>query len=155
MDFDPEKISYKELLEVFWKSHDPAGQPVSQQYKAAVFYHNEKQKRLSEETRQALSSSTKGEIVTEILPYGGFYPAEDYHQKFNLRSNPALMEEFSTGDSQGEIIMSSTAAARVNGYLGGYGTCSQLKSEIESLGLSEEGNKRLLKRVCGDDMDLK
>ncbi len=151
VDYDPEKISYKELLEVFWQSHDPARQPVSQQYKAAVFYHNEQQKKISEETRELLSSQLKGDIVTEILPYSGFNPAEDYHQKFNLRSNPALMEEFSAGDSTREFLMSTTAAARVNGYHGGYGTCGQLKAEIDTLGLSDDGRKRLLKRVCGEE----
>jgi len=83
-------------------------------------------------------------IVTEISPFSGFYLAEDYHQKYYLRQYSDLVKEFSaiypdTGD-----FISSTAVARVNGYVGGYGTLESLEKELDSLGLSETGKIKLL-----------
>jgi len=85
--FDPEVISYRELLEIFWKMHNPTtkdrqGFDIGTQYRSAVFYHNEEQKKLAEEVKQELDKSGKYEkpIVTEITPAGPFYQAEEYHQ---------------------------------------------------------------------------
>ncbi|WP_297418056.1 peptide-methionine (S)-S-oxide reductase MsrA [Thermococcus sp.] len=90
--YDPEKISYERLLEVFWKNIDPTdsgGQFADrgEQYRTAIFYFNEEQKKLAEESRRRLELSGifKGQIVTEILPASEFYPAEDYHQSYYLR----------------------------------------------------------------------
>ncbi|GAA4386725.1 peptide-methionine (S)-S-oxide reductase MsrA [Hymenobacter koreensis] len=92
VSFDPEKISFAELLEVFWKTHDPTtlnrqGNDVGTQYRSGVYYHNAEQKRLAEEYKQKLNDAHAfpQPIVTEILPLSVFYPAEDYHQNyFNL-----------------------------------------------------------------------
>lgn len=87
--YDPSKITYDELLEVFWKTHDPTtyeqqGADVGPQYKSVVFYMNEEQKKKAEEYKVALNKSGAWEnpIVTEILPYKNFYPAEQYHQDY-------------------------------------------------------------------------
>jgi peptide methionine sulfoxide reductase msrA/msrB len=87
--YDPAQIRYEELLEVFWRNIDPTdehGQFVDRgsQYGTAVFYHDEKQKELAEESKEKLSRSGKFDrpIVTEIRPYTNFYPAEDYHQNY-------------------------------------------------------------------------
>ncbi|KAA9339780.1 peptide-methionine (S)-S-oxide reductase MsrA [Hymenobacter busanensis] len=90
--FDPAKISFEELLEVFWKTHDPTtlnrqGNDVGTQYRSGIYYHNAEQKRLAEEYKQKLNDAHAfpQPIVTEILPLSVFYPAEDYHQNyFNL-----------------------------------------------------------------------
>ncbi|HMV09811.1 MAG TPA: peptide-methionine (S)-S-oxide reductase MsrA [Cyclobacteriaceae bacterium] len=90
--YDPKKISFDELLEVFWKTHDPTtlnrqGADEGTQYRSAVFYHNDDQKRLAEEYKKKLDASGAFDnpIVTEITPFTAFYPAEDYHQNyFNL-----------------------------------------------------------------------
>ena len=90
--YDPKKITFDELLEVFWKTHDPTtlnrqGADVGTQYRSAVFYHNEDQKRLATEYRKKLdeSGAFDNPIVTEVTPFTEFYPAEDYHQNyFNL-----------------------------------------------------------------------
>jgi hypothetical protein len=137
------------LLEIFWDSHNPTLPAWSQQYKTGVFYNNEEQKRIAEESKDELASVTKGKIITEVLPLNKFYLAEDYHQKHMLRNNSALSEEFEAKYPSVEQLISSTAVARVNGYLGGSGTCDQLQSEIDGFGLSESGRKRLLKEVCG------
>jgi peptide methionine sulfoxide reductase msrA/msrB len=92
--YDPETISYKELLEIFWKHvdpTDPGGQFVDRgaQYRPAIFYHKESQKLEAEESRKNLERSGrfKKTIATEIVPFTIFYPAEDYHQDY-FKKNP-------------------------------------------------------------------
>lgn len=89
IEFDPQQVSYEQLLEVFWSSHNPTtknrqGPDVGSQYRSAVFYHNEAQRDAAEATRDKLTESGKfrAPIVTEIVPASGFYPAEDYHQQY-------------------------------------------------------------------------
>lgn len=87
--YDPSKITYDELLEVFWQTHDPTslnrqGNDVGTQYRSAIFYHSDEQKRKAEKYKQELDKSGAFEkpIVTEIVPYQHFYVAEDYHQNY-------------------------------------------------------------------------
>lgn len=148
IDYDPAAISYEKLLEIFWDGHDPTSRSWSRQYRNILFYHTDEQKRLAEESRDRLASELKRRIVTELLPFKGFYPAEDYHQKHALRGYPGLFEEFKIKYPRIGDLISSTAASRVNGYLGGYGTCDHLTSGINDLGLSERGNRTLLDVVC-------
>jgi peptide-methionine (S)-S-oxide reductase len=149
IDFDPTRISYKELLDIFWKSHEPTSGSWSRQYRAAIFYHNELQRKDAMETRAHLSSETNGRIATAIEPYSGFHIAEDYHQKHSLRSYPEIMKEFEAIYLDLKSLINSTAVARVNGYLGGYGLCDSLKEEIESFGLSQKAKETLASVVCG------
>lgn len=92
--YDSSIISYDELLEVFWKTHDPTtlnrqGNDVGTQYRSVIFYHNEEQKRLAEKYKEELDKSGAWEkpIVTEISPYTNFYSAEGYHQDY-YANNP-------------------------------------------------------------------
>jgi len=78
------------------------------------------------------------------VPFSRFYVAEAYHQKYGLRGDREFMREFRSIYPSDEALMNSTAAARVNGYLSGYGTAAALQEEINSLGLSPEGQRRLL-----------
>jgi len=96
--YEPEKISYDELLEVFFEVHDPTslnrqGADVGTQYRSAIFYHNAAQKEKAEYYKNELNHSGAYDkpIVTEIAPLSKFYPAEDYHQEYyenNKNSNP-------------------------------------------------------------------
>ena len=147
MDFDPSQISYEKLLEVFWAAHDPTARSWSRQYKEAVFCNNDTQGVLAIETRDREAAKRTNKILTEILPYTGFYPAEGYHQKYYLRQKPNLMKEFTGMYPKGGDFIDSTAAARVNGYVSGYGTYAALLTEINSLGLSPEECKKLLDLV--------
>jgi peptide-methionine (S)-S-oxide reductase len=90
--FDPTKISYREILGIFFSVHDPTtlncqGVDTGTQYRSAIFYHNEKQKAIAEEIIGELSKSSlwKKPIVTQIAPLNKFYPAEDYHQEYFSR----------------------------------------------------------------------
>ena len=76
-----------------------------------------------------------------------FYLAEGYHQKYRLQEVPELAEAFQAIYSDEEGFVNSTAAARVNGYAGGYGTLATLQAEIDSLGLSKEESARLLETL--------
>lgn len=147
IDYDPSLISYEKLLEVFWSSHNPAEPPWSTQYKAAVFYHDENQRKLAMETREREAVRRNSKIMTEILPATDFYLAEPYHQKFRLRQDSELMKEFHTMYPADRDFVDSTAAARVNGYLAGYGTLESLQKELDSFGLSPEANNKLVNIV--------
>jgi peptide-methionine (S)-S-oxide reductase len=90
VEFDPDTISYKELLKVFWEIHDPTqlnrqGPDFGTQYRSVIFYHNEDQEKLANASKEELQRSGKyvGEIVTEITPATPFYRAEEYHQRYH------------------------------------------------------------------------
>jgi len=87
--YDPKKISYDELLEVFWQTHDPTtlnrqGNDIGTQYRSVIFYHNNEQKQKAEKYKGELdkSGAFPNPIVTEIVPEKPFYKAEDYHQNY-------------------------------------------------------------------------
>ncbi|MFC1933443.1 peptide-methionine (S)-S-oxide reductase MsrA [Chloroflexota bacterium] len=92
VSFNPSKISYREILEIFFSIHDPTtlnrqGADVGTQYRSAIFYHSEEQKRVAEELTGELSKANtwKKPIVTQIVPLGTFYPADVYHQEYLSR----------------------------------------------------------------------
>ncbi len=144
IDYDPEQISYQELLDIFWQSHSPTYRS-SRQYASIIFYHDDDQKQLALETKAREENKRGGKIYTEIVPYTEFYLAEGYHQKYRLRQVEELVFEFSAIYADLEDFVNSTAVARVNGYMGGNGTQEQLEREVDQLGLSSEGRERLLK----------
>ena len=87
--FDPMVISFEELLDVFWHTHDPTslnrqGNDIGTQYRSAIFYHDEKQKEIAEKSKKEIQSKGvyKNPIVTEIVPFNKFYVAEDYHKNY-------------------------------------------------------------------------
>ena len=89
--FDPKKVSYRELLAVFWEAHDPTqgmrqGNDTGTQYRSAIYYADAEQRRAAEETREAYEEALRrggyGSITTEIAPAGQFYYAEGYHQQY-------------------------------------------------------------------------
>ena len=144
IDYDPAQISYKDLLDVFWDSHNPATPPLSPQYKSIIFYHNEAQKGLAIETKEREEARLGAEIYTEIVPFSEFYLAEAYHQKYYLRQEPDIVKDLSAIYPATEDFIASTAAARLNGYAGGYGDAETLRERLSEFGLSVAGNERLL-----------
>ncbi len=86
--------------------------------------------------------------MTAIEPYTGFYIAEDYHQKHSLRFFPDLMSELRSTYPDMSSFVASTAVTRINGYLGGYGTCEVLHQEIGGFGLSSRAQEKLIEVVC-------
>ena len=88
IEYDPKRVSYETLLEIFWKNHSPGESSYSRQYAAFIFYHDEKQRKAAMDSRNRVAMRSKGPIYTEIVPASTFYPAEAYHQDF-LTLNPS------------------------------------------------------------------
>lgn len=91
--YDPEKVSYEKLLEIFWNNHNPTtknrqGPDFGSQYRSAIFTHSPEQKAVAEKSKDALDRSGKWKtpVVTEIVDASTFYPAEEYHQKYLRKS---------------------------------------------------------------------
>jgi len=104
--YNPKKVSYEELLDIFWKSMDPTD-PGGQfgdrgyEYSSAIFYHDEEQKKIAEESKKQLAESGvfDEEIVTPIIPYKNFYPAEEYHQDY-AEKNPIRYKTYKYGSGR-------------------------------------------------------
>ena len=143
IDYDPALVSYSDLLRVFWKGHDPTRKAWSRQYMPAIFYHDEEQKRIATESRDREQKSLRSPILTQILPATEFFLAEDYHQKYALRNTRFLMEEFRRIYLDDADFVNSTAAARVNGYLYGYGSFEDLDASLNGLDAPPEKVKAL------------
>jgi len=103
VEYDPARVSYEKLVDVFWHNIDPTQKDAQfcdhgSQYRSAIFYHNDDQRRIAEASRTALAKNKpfKGEIVTQIVKADAFYPAEDYHQDYHLK-NPVRYKFYKSG----------------------------------------------------------
>lgn len=108
--FNPQKTTYKELLDIFWKQIDPTdanGQFVDRgsQYRSGIFYHNEKQKQSAETSKKELENKGvfKKQILTEIIKASSFYPAEEYHQDY-YKKNPIRYAVYRKGSGRDEYL---------------------------------------------------
>jgi peptide methionine sulfoxide reductase msrA/msrB len=113
--YDPSKITYRQLLDVFWRHvdpTDPGGQFVDRgsQYRSAIFYHSDQQKREAEASKEKLERSGRFDkpIVTEIVPATQFYPAENYHQDY-YRNNPIRYRYYRYGSGRDQFLKSAWA----------------------------------------------
>jgi len=110
--YDPGKVTYTQLLEVFWRQINPTTPDrqfvdVGSQYRAAIFYHDPEQKRLAEESKEQIAQSGRfdGPIVTQIVEAGKFWPAEDYHQDYYMR-NPVRYKYYRWGSGRDQYLKS-------------------------------------------------
>ena len=147
MDYDPRRITYSQLLDIFWKSHQPTQRAWSRQYMNAVFYQNEHQRQLAIESRDRVAKTIGAAVRTQIVPIRSFTLAEDYHQKYLLKRHGDLKNEVSRIYPNHHDFINSTAVTRLNGYAGGHGSPTQLSQEIETLGLSPQGIQELTEMV--------
>jgi len=92
VEYDPSVVTYDELLDIFWRNHDPTtpnrqGPDVGSQYRSAIFYHSEEQRVAAEASKRQLQESGRfgSPVVTEIVPAGKFWEAEEYHQKYHMK----------------------------------------------------------------------
>lgn len=145
IDYNPDIISYRELVELFFDRHNPYTSSYSRQYASILFYHNQEQRNTALEIKESLESESGRTIKTEIKEYEKFYLAEDYHQKFRLQQQPDFASIYLNKLSMEEFI-NSTAAARVNGYITGAGSKEDIIANINLLGLPLELQERLLER---------
>ncbi len=135
VDFDPEVISFQEILVKFWEWHNAFGKPYARQYMSAVFYHSEAQRAAVESDVgrfAALGKSTK----TEVAPWQSFALAEDYHQKYYLRRHREAAAEFKALYPNLLDFIGAYSTMRVNALLGGYLELDE--QELRSFGLSDK-----------------
>jgi len=149
IEYDPEQISYRDLLEVFWSVYDPFSYNSTRQYMSIILYHDDEQKQLAIETKALEEAKRQEKIWTEIVPATAFYLAEDYHQKYYLRRIPQLEGEFEAIYPEINDFVNSTAVARINGYAVGLGTQATLQEELDNFGLSSAGKAKLLELAEG------
>jgi hypothetical protein len=142
--FNPALVSYETLLEVFWGSHNPCRTSASVQYRSAVFFEGEAQERQALLSRTQEEEKRKEKVITAISPLGTFYPAEEYHQKYYLRSHGPLMSELSRLYPDFSELRETTLAARVNGYLGGNLSLEDLADALDALGIKRKDTDAIL-----------
>jgi peptide-methionine (S)-S-oxide reductase len=147
IDYDPEKISYADLLDVFWKEHNPMRPAFSRQYASIIFYHNDEQKAAAEASKKEREDKTGRKIFTELIPHTRFWRAEDYHQKYYLRGNDRVFRDYANIFDNDDAFTDSTSAARANGYIGGHGSIEQLEAELPLMGISEDAGEVLTRIV--------
>ncbi|MBC8432842.1 MAG: peptide-methionine (R)-S-oxide reductase MsrB [Desulfobacterales bacterium] len=134
--YDPDKITYEKLLEVFWRHVDPTdagGQFVDRgsQYRSAIFYANEREKRLAEDSKKRLEATGHFDkpIVTDILALGPFYTAEDYHQDY-YKKNPIRYHFYRSGSGRDQFLEKEWA-----------GMNSEMKNEMKKTGMTADPMK--------------
>lgn len=145
--YDPARVSYPELLKVFWSAHDPYGNTNWTQYRNAVFTTDAAQQAAVAASIQELESHSEQPVSTHVEAAGPFFAAEDYHQKYLLRQQTHLYRELRHMLPTEAEFLASTAAARINGYLGGNGSAEQLRREIGTFGLSPGAQSELMTAV--------
>lgn len=150
VEFDPTVVSYKQLLDVFWDSHDPEYNAYSRQYRNAILTLTEKQRSEAGASLAAMKVMAHNTIFTSVEPAGEFYAAEDYHQKYLLRKAKKIFQEFQAIYPDSKRLIASTAAAKINGYLGCNGKLEVLQKELPQLGLSPQMQELLVEHVSAN-----
>ncbi|MFP4372094.1 MAG: peptide-methionine (R)-S-oxide reductase MsrB [Halanaerobium sp.] len=145
IDYDPEVISYRELLEIFFAGHNPYSQAYSRQYASLILYNNSEQEETARAVKEELEAESGREIKTEIKELDRFYLAEDYHQKFRLQQQVAFRDHYLDQMSMQEFI-NSPAVTKVSGYITGNGERDNIIQNIGELGLTTELQERLLEK---------
>lgn len=150
LEFDPEEISFDEILSMFFQSHNP-GIPMPRQYMSAIWTHSEAQKSVAKAHIKRLKREHKQKVVTVVKACAAFYRAEDYHQKWYLRKVPALMAPFK--DVAEREFEDSTFAARFNAVAAGDGFDRLLDETeldaLEKLPAGIEARREYESRVAG------
>ena len=133
IDFDPTQISFTEIVDLFWKSHEPRSGIRSRQYLTAIWFHDETQQEIINAAKEAIEVKLGAKVQTPIMPLDVFYLAEDYHQKYRLQNSP-LRSHFRTMYPRFEDFNNSTAAARLNGFIAGHGSRQLFDEEYQDYG---------------------
>jgi peptide-methionine (S)-S-oxide reductase len=145
VEHDPERLSYEALLDVFWANHSPFTAPHKRQYRGVVLAHDDAQREAAEQSKAALAERTGQSVETAIETLDSFTLAEDYHQKYELRSTPVLGDELV--DLYGPAVVDSTAAARLNGFVAGHGSDEQREALLADMELSPAAISELERRL--------
>ncbi len=149
IDFDADIITYEELLNIFWKNHNPLRDTFykDRQYMSLLLFHNDDQKKQAQRVKSEWEQLLNGEIQTEMVAHSAFYLAEDYHQKYYLKRYPKAVEKVINIFESHHDFVNSTIAARLNGFVAGHGKLVSLKEEIALWGLNPEDSKTLVELI--------
>jgi len=128
---------------MFWSNHDSTACH-SRQYMSAIFYHDEMQQKLAEESKEKHQKQKMRKVQTQIIPAKTFYDAENYHQKYLLRNQRGLCQSLGLDDNQ---LITSYVACKLNGYVGGYGSDDQFDKDLPTLGLSKDQEEYMRKAI--------
>ncbi|QGN07494.1 peptide-methionine (S)-S-oxide reductase [Halorhabdus sp. CBA1104] len=132
IEYDPDRWTYAELLDVVWANHDWT-RSQKRQYRGVILAHDERQRAVAERSRDALADRTGQSVETAVESLQQFSPAEDYHQKYELRTLPVVADELE--ELYGDAFTASTVAARLNGFAAGYGSEGQQRDLLATLDL--------------------
>lgn len=135
VDFDPSVISYDQILRIFWQHHDPTV-AMKTQYRSMILWVDPEDEAVAERSLQAERSRHRSPVTTVLAPFKQFYDAEDYHQKYRLRQHPSLISKLNFKTEA--CYKTSHLAARLNGYVVGFGGIKQFEEEAEQLGLTDD-----------------
>ena len=139
VDFDPQVVSYQDLLDRVWASHDPTRAAFKTQYASVILARDDEQLELAQRSAEETARLLGRPLATRIERLTTFWIAEDYHQKYYLRGHRELAAEMHAIYPDQHDFVDSTAAARLNGYLYGAGTCARLERDLPLLGVSDDG----------------
>ena len=145
VEYDPDVLAYEELLSVCWSNHNPFSDGGKRQYRGVVLAHDEDQRAAAEAAKADLADRTGQLVRTPVEALSAFTRAEDYHQKYELRSTPVLGDELL--DVYGDAVVDSTVAARLNGFVAGHGSQSQREAFLASVSLSPAALSELERRL--------
>lgn len=147
--FDPHIISFEELVEIFWNSHNPLNinDYKGKQYRSLLFYSDEHQLEMIHQVSQRRIERGEVEPATDIMPISPFYLAEDRHQKYYLKRFPDAMRKLRHLFMTEKEIQNATLAARLNGLAKGYTNMARIVSELENWTIRRDDQQRLIELV--------
>lgn len=138
IEFDPLTISYEDVVREFWQNHYPNRDNYKgRQYISLLHYHTQQQRQTIEAIQKQMEAKLGEPIETEISPFSEFTPAEERHQKYYLKRYPKALEQLSELFPDKELLVDSTFAARLNGFVKGYGTKNSVCQEIAQWEIGE------------------
>jgi peptide-methionine (S)-S-oxide reductase len=132
IEYDPDRLTYRDLLGVFWANHSPTAAS-KRQYRSLVLVHDGTQQELADRSVVATEDRLGRSVETAVEPLDRFTLAEEYHQKYELRSTPVLGDELV--DIYGDDLVDSTVAARLNGFVAGHGDEETKRAVLAGLSL--------------------
>ena len=148
IDFDPGIISYEEILRKFWQNHYPnRGNYKGRQYISLLRYHGAQQQETADKVKQEMERNLGEAIETEIAAFEQFTLADERHQKYYLKRYPNTLEQLQDLFPKMDHLVDSTFAARLNGFVKGYGKMRLLKSEVAGWNIDEENRDILLNKL--------
>lgn len=139
VEFDPTQLSFEALLTMFWASHNPARDGRRSQYRSILVCEDERQFAIADKSRSKVERTLGRKVLTEVVAGKVFYPAEGYHQKWQLRRRAALYEELAKSFDSEESLLRSFAATKLNAIAGGYLRWPAIAEIAHHLSLSDDG----------------